>query len=715
MTISIREVLQKTEYRAIEDGFPLETISRLAQHESWRKEIYRPIYYIHKWWARRLGSVFRAIILSCCVSKGEAVETLFYTPISFPDVVVFDPFMGSGTTVGEALKLGCRAIGRDINPVAVGMVTAALQEYSRREVIQTYRQLESSVGERIKSFYKTILSTGEQADVLYYFWVKTVPCPVCEHVVELFKSRLFAKHAYPTRHPEAKSVCPRCEAINDIKYSDLETKCDKCGFSYNPHSGSVNGGIATCPACKAEFKIIDAVRRMRCPPSHKMYAKMVLTNTGEKVYLPICDYDRELYRQAEVALENLWKYIPSSPIMPGYNTNQVLNYNYTHWHQMFNARQLAVIAMLASEIRKISSPHLRRLFAFLFSGVLEFNNMFCSFKGEGTGAVRHMFSHHILKPELMPIEANLWGTPKSSGAFSTLFRRRVLRLLDYKDSPFELQLVERNGKFYSKKIFDLSQPMNYNIAESYQEFASSGSSVYLSCGDSANTDIQDASVDLVVTDPPFFDNVHYSQLADFFFVWLREILSDKSYFLTDTTRSSQEVQDTEAEAFAVKLGSVFRECHRVLKDEGLLVFTYHHSRVEGWSSVYRAIRESGFYVTYSHPVKAEMAVSVPIQQANVPVNFDLIIVCRKLPPNLSSVEHDGVPLLNCIGETKRIIRRLKDASIKVSLGDAKVMFMGSVLSRLIAINNLSEEIATIYEIESKADSIVEEIVREIGA
>ena len=62
----------------------------------------------------------------------------------------------------------------------------------------------------------------------------------------------------------------------------------------------------------------------------------------------------------------------------------------------------------------------------ILSGVLEFNNIFASYKGEGTGAVRHMFAHHILKPKRTPIEANLWGTPKSSGSFTNLYRSRLL-------------------------------------------------------------------------------------------------------------------------------------------------------------------------------------------------------------------------------------------------------------------------------------------------
>jgi len=76
--------------------------------------------------------------------------------------------------------------------------------------------------------------------------------------------------------------------------------------------------------------------------------------------------------------------------------------------------------------------------------VLEFNNVFASYKGEGTGAVRHLFSHHILKPERTPIEANVWGTPKSSGSFLTLFKTRILRAIDYRQSPVEIRLNTPN-------------------------------------------------------------------------------------------------------------------------------------------------------------------------------------------------------------------------------------------------------------------------------
>jgi adenine-specific DNA methylase len=705
-------ILNSQVNRAIENSFPIEMISQLAKRESWRKEVYRPPYYIHKWWARRLGSIFRAIVLSCCLEKGQKVDHLFYKPVKFPEFTIFDPFMGSGTTIGEAAKLGCRAIGRDINPVSVGMVTTALQTYSRQEVIDTFTTLRDTISERLLSFYKIDLMTGETADVLYYFWVKVINCPLCGHEVELFKSRIFAKHARPRKHPEAKAICPECSKINEVKYDDELTYCSNCGTSYNPQSGTVKRATTTCPACQAEFKTITAVRKMHEPPRHKMYAKMILTDTNEKVYLPIDEGDQASYRRAESLLSELWSLIPQEKIKPGYNTNQVLSYNYTHWYQMFNARQLVTATLLASEIAKIQNPHIKMLFAYLLSGTLEFNNMFCSFKGEGTGAVRHMFSHHILKPELMPLEANLWGTPRSSGAFSTLFQSRVLKLLDYKRSPFELKLVRKNGKLKSKKIFRVSQPVNKEITNTYKDFSNNRESIYLSCGDSASTDIPNHSVDFVITDPPFFDNVHYSQLADFFYVWLRQILPSEDNFQKLTTRSSKEVQDTDSENFTSKLTSVLKESYRVLKDEGLLVFTYHHSRVEGWVSVYQAVREAGFYVTNAHPVKAEMSVSIPIQQATSPVHFDLILVCRKANSSYPELKAKELPMLACANETKVIISKLIQAGMEIGVGDAKVILMGKILTRLPATNDLSEEIAKIYSIEKQVDSMAENLLED---
>src|SRR3954471_18197098 len=92
------------------DAFPFEFLSQLAERESWRKEIHRPIYHVHKWWAKRLGSGFCGILLGTALPKGGDLATAFYDNHNFSNISVFDPFMGSGTTIGEAHKLGFTAI-----------------------------------------------------------------------------------------------------------------------------------------------------------------------------------------------------------------------------------------------------------------------------------------------------------------------------------------------------------------------------------------------------------------------------------------------------------------------------------------------------------------------------------------------------------------------------------------------------------------------------
>jgi len=668
--------------RAIEDpAFPFESFGDIAELESWRKEVYRPIYHIHKWWAQRLGSVFRAIILGAFAPKGSNVFEMFYQPVRLTGAVIFDPFMGSGTTIGEALKLGARSIGRDINPVSHFIVKNALGPHPRKKVIEIFRAIKREVAPAIRRFYQSRLPEGGMADVLYYFWVKVIPCPKCEQKVPLFSSYIFSQHAYPARNPESHAVCPNCGAINKIRYDTELYTCSACGKAHNPQVGPAKGVSAVCPGCEHSFPIAKTVQKYEEPPGHRLYAKMIMRPNGSKEYLPADDYDLQLYEEASQALRKRKKAYPVVSIEAGYNTNQVLNYCYQYWHQMFNDRQLLCLSLLADRIRKIPDRSLRDLFTCLFSGTLEFNNMFASFKGEGTGAVRHMFSHHILKPERTPLEANLWGTPKSSGSFSTLFESRLIRALDYCENPFEISPTYNKGKSNGEKVYGLSCPLGTDIAETFDE-CQGGKGLYLSCGDSAKTDLTTESVDAIVTDPPFFDNVHYSQLADFFYVWQRHILGANGNRDAKSTRSEEEVQQSDPMIFTERLYGVWKECNRVLRREGLLIFTYHHSREEGWRSVLEAIVKAGFVIVATHPIKAEMSVAMPKFQAKEPIDLDIIIVCRKRGSSSAEASDPKRFIGNAIAEAVEQIARLNESGRSLSRNDVYVILMAQLIKRL---------------------------------
>ena len=670
--------------RAIEsDDFPFERLSRIAERESWRKEIYRPTYHIHKWWAQRLGSVFRGILLGALTPKGADVLDLFHSPARFPDAVVFDPFMGSGTTLGETLKIGGRAIGRDINPVSYLQVHTALTLRDAEDLERTYQEITADVADKISGYYTAHMPDGALCRVLYYFWVMQAHCPICLVPVDLFSNYVFARHATPQRNPKVYVVCPKCGALLPEDYRVRDTECSECGHRFDATVGPAKGKAAQCPHCLCAFPIGRTIRETGSPPSYRMYAKLVLTPDGEKEYQPINEYDETLYRKAVSDLAATSYRIPQGTIEPGYNTNQVLNYGFRSWNQMFNSRQLLCIAMLANRIKDIDDARLRDAFTCLLSGTLEFNNMFASYKGEGTGAVRHMFNHHILKPERTPLEANVWGTPKSSGAFSTLFRSRLLRAAQYARQPSELALSSEGQDKRSVKVEGINAPLQgLANSESYAQFAKN-SRLYLSCGDSAATDLPDQSVDIVVTDPPFFDNVHYSQLADFFYCWQQLILDDYPSHQADSTRSNCEVQNSDVSTFTERLTLVFLESARVLKDDGLLVFTYHHSRWEGWRSVLDAVVAAGFRIQACHPVKSEMSVAAPKRQAKAPINFDIIMVCRKNRPPTAEVNPAGefnLPL--ALKRAEDQIARLRRDGWQLSQNDVGVVVMAQAVAEV---------------------------------
>ncbi|HMY75339.1 MAG TPA: adenine-specific DNA methylase, partial [Blastocatellia bacterium] len=332
----------------------------------------------------------------------------------------------------------------------------------------------------------------------------------------------------------------------------------------------------------------------------------------------------------------------------------------------------------------------------LFSGVLEFNNLFASYKGEGTGAVRHMFSHHILKPERMPIEANVWGTSKSSGAFSTLFKTRLLRALNYRAKPTEVAVQNAENGVACNPPFSGQVEDGWPVDGGFKKRG-----IYLSQGSSEATGLPDGCVDLAITDPPFFDNVHYSELADFFFSW--QSLYPRGFITkTTTTRHASEVQDASPELFAAKLKAVFAECRRILKDEGRLIFTYHHSRAEGWVSLVDAIYRAGFFVINAQPVKAELSVAAPKSQAKEPIQLDVILICKKrLPDGRESFNKTGLAA-DAIRRATAKLSRLAATGFKLSLNDRRVVIFSQFIAALGAVSS-EQAVQTLLEAQSSLE------------
>lgn len=610
------------ERSALEIAFPAVRLSQIAEAESWRKEIHRPATHTHKWWAQRLGSVFRGIIASAVTTSEEEAVRAFEGKLRLDGPCVFDPFAGSGTTLVEAAKTGAAVIGLDINPVATLVQRQALQAWQVGALNRAYKLVEKHCRQTIDELHRS--ESGET--VLYYFWVAVADCPQCSQPVRLFSRQVFAQNAYPGRVPKAQLVCPVCLSIQEGRVDFKEAVCAN-NHTFTRH-GAVSGAWMTCPSGHRS-KVLGALSGA-CPRKI-MYAKMVLSHDGAKRYEPITPFDVDLYTKASelLARERDGLVLPVGTLEDGYNTKQAIAWGYRTWADFFNDRQLYCLGLLGGAIRDLAAgDYEREALAALFSGTLEFNNMFCSFKGEGTGAVRHMFSHHILKPERTPLEAHPWGTPASSGSFSTLYRSRLLRAHAYKHEPSDL--VKANHKVV--RVHGLSLPVELEILSRWPHGGIEAGQALVVTGNSAHSGLPDRSVSLIVTDPPYMDNVHYSELADFFHVWLRQVRPYPGYPAeATTTRNSAEVQSTSPNGFEAGITAVWRECARVLRDDGLLAFTFHQARVSGWVALMRGLSGAGFEVTAVQPVKGEMSTSTTKSTASEPSNLDSVVVARRAP------------------------------------------------------------------------------------
>lgn len=392
--------------------FPVWEVSQIAEKESWRKEINRPIYHIHKWWAQRLGSVFRAILLYLMADDTDNIWDLYYKVHNYNNITVLDPFMGSGTTIGETLKLGAKAVGCDINPISSFLVRQELTRVPTTELAEAFCCLEKNVAPQILKCYQTIdEESGEKIPALYYFWVKIATTPEGEEI-PLFSRYIFAQNAYASKKPEAQIICPWCWKVFEGQYNQTEAICPHCGKKFNPQIGPATKTTVTSKDGKT-YKIKDLVPTDGSLLKEKMYAVLAINTKGEKVYQSIQEYDLALFQSICKQLDSSNVFSPTYSVCSGFNTDQAKGYNYNSWRDFFNKRQLYCLGTLLTGILDIEDRKIREQFLCLFSSTLEFNNMFCSYKGEGTGAVRPIFSNHILKPERTPLENSVWGDRKS--------------------------------------------------------------------------------------------------------------------------------------------------------------------------------------------------------------------------------------------------------------------------------------------------------------
>ncbi|MFX0124485.1 MAG: DUF1156 domain-containing protein [Candidatus Hodarchaeota archaeon] len=653
----------KLSEKAIENCFPYSKVSEIAYKESNAKRYYRPVLTLHKWFARRLGSVFRSILIYASLSspisdlKDDLVPYKDHKALSdrdfwdiylqehnFHNLVVLDPFMGGGTTIVESIRLGFGGvIGGDLNPVAWFTVKKEVEEVNIDALQKEFKKISSKICSELSRYYKTKCNhCSQQADVMYFFWVKEIRCEQCSQSIPLFRSYLFA---YDRSDPSLGYIlCPECETIfqGSIKKN---LHCPECSCAFDPFSYIVRRGKYYCSHCEHSAKIVE-ISANQGKPFKRLYAL--------EYYCPDCktrDYkradsnDHKLYQEACDEFESIQEQLPlpKQAIPKGAKTQELLNHKILFFTEMFNARQLIALGKLLREILKIQDQNLKEFFLITFSTALEYNNLLCEYHRKNH-YIYNLFRKHAFPATLNPVENNVLGTARyGTGTFKNFFAKTI-RIKEFCQNPYEY-FITAEGK---TKRQTMTRQINGVVVSSYSKLMQEPSgNIYLYCHSSNDIQIPKNSVDLVITDPPYYDNVQYAELSDFYYVWLRlgleeyypwfkPPLSPKKAEIVKNPKAGKTDKD-----YQHGLKAVFAEIHRVLKAEGLLIFTFHHKQLKAWASIVESLLDNEFYITAVYPVRAEMETSTQIR-GKKSIEFDAIFVCRKRQGEPKTIEWDSL-------------------------------------------------------------------------
>ncbi|MFC6613760.1 DUF1156 domain-containing protein [Halopenitus salinus] len=707
----------------IERGFPIERVNEIAEKEGRAKMYYRPIYTMHKWWARRLGCVFRAVSLYTLLDDPEKVSVyepgheggtlagygddadsesdldvasllervdmtdpeslweLYPKDVRIEDKKILDPFMGGGTSLVEASRFGAEVVGNDLNPVA-WFVTKKQLEAGQTDVEElegAFEQVKEDVADEITQYYKTPCPNSDHdADVMYNFWVKELDCVSCGHTVPLFKDYRIAAGRYEN-DDKYNVLCPDCGSVTLVDDWQSESVCNDCGHDFVPKEGNVSrGGKYNCPDCGQKYGIKDAIQEQDgydlrlyaieyycecCDDSGKNRA-------AYKGYKRPQEADEELFEKAKEEWKQskeLRNYVPSVDIRPGWYTastqfegsapgaHDILQYGYEEWADMYNDRQLLALSKLLQSIDKLEDDNLREFLLLCFSESLNYNSMMIGYNPAYNKAT-NIFKTNSFDPPITPLENNVWGSEYGTGTFSAMWEM-VKKGVEYANEPTERYISD--GDTHETPPF--SQPI--------------GEESSVTCNDLRDLEYEN-EFDLVLTDPPYYDNILYSELSDYFYVWQRQLLKKEFEWFnpTATPRAksivSNPAENKDVKIFESELKEGFESIHTALKDDGALAFTYHHSDSESWGELLEALCEVGFEVTATHPVSADIEKFIQGEA----VSFDIIVVAR---PTTERTSASWKSLRRDIYRTARRTRKQLEENRELSRGDIGVMEMGA--------------------------------------
>ncbi|MEM1803332.1 MAG: DUF1156 domain-containing protein [Desulfurococcaceae archaeon] len=640
--------------RLIERWLPTEHLSQEAARE--RGARFPPLFWLHVWWARRPLIGMRTVIAASLVNangvdekrreeflravwllspaaakssrkksnrrgyEGQPERPAYnYNPLisiieklsggNLREIRLLDVFAGGGSIPFEALRLGIgEVVAVEYNPVAYIILKATLEyplKYGQRlarDVERWAKWLLERVKEEVRPYYPR----HPKGAPTNYIWVRVYRCPLHNIEIPSIALEMLSKESprgIKVEYGEGGFKIVIVEGRGERTYAN-GLRCPKGHVIPTKDLGKLhaaelakwdNGDFGRHPAVMAAVKLENGE-----------YAEP----TPEMI---------EAYRKAEEELKRhigewLGKYLPDQQIPIGEKTRELLNKGLDYFYKLFNARQLLVHAIIVKLIREAyerikeesGDPEYAKAvvtyLALAHGKLLDYNSVLTQWNPKGS--IRNTFDRHDFQV----------GQDFGEGDMLT------------PGSGLDWVLFSNTGVVKAVR----------RLVELLSEARSRGVSVRVVLGDAADPSTYGdfGMFDLVVTDPPYYGNVNYAELSDYFYVWYRLSIGDlyPEAFKTELVPKEGEivvnkVRRCDERCFEERMKSVFENIRYVLKDDGLFVLIYGHRSFEGLRAMFRAAFDAGFTATALWSFASEQPHSLHIM-GKAAIRSNMVVVMR---------------------------------------------------------------------------------------
>jgi len=546
--------------------------------------------------------------------------------------LVVDPFAGGGSIPLEALRLGCETFASDLNPVAYLLLKVVLEDIPR----QGMRLAEElrHVGTEVKDLAKKVLAKycppdPDGAQPLIYLWARSIHCdsPKCGAEIPLVRSFWLCRKRnrryalkYRVVHPNDTFRTTFIKRRKELPYVELEVFEPKSDLEVP--SGTIQNGRATCPVCNSVIpgSRLQAQLKEKYGGANNGIILAVVTRRDQsptRAYRVATQRDYEIFEDARDDLQKLINTptFPTdltenlSPIRPSPNARGVsapTRYGATRFKDLFLARQQLSLMTLSKIITGTTgSQSIHRLLTIALNKVAMKCNAHCRWIPTGE-SLADLFGRHAI--------AVVW---------------------DFAES---IPIIESAGSW--DKIIDQMQEVLTGVSGAISIAGQ------VSIGDACQSPLPDQAADIWFTDPPYYDNIPYADISDFFYVWMKRSLIGDSflgfgeYGNSQLTPKEKEIVWNQAhivngkpktpEFFELSIAKACHEGRRILSDIGIGCMVFAHKTTEGWEALLNGMVKSGWLITASWPVATEMPTRVSARDS-ASLATSIHLICRPRP------------------------------------------------------------------------------------